>query len=132
MARRNPYRPGTASYARRREAELRRRAALARATADRARTPEARRRANQRAAAAERRLREIAARQEYRSRLRERDLQAFDSLPIGKQDQLLRILRDHPDSVPRDLPDPFTGPNRNMTWRLYYGTRAGSRQRAIA
>jgi hypothetical protein len=54
----------------------------------------------------------------------------FDHLSIDKQTRLLVILRDFPDSVPRDLPDPFAGTDRNMTWRLYYSTRAGSRQRA--
>jgi len=132
MARRTPYRPGTASYARARTAELRRRAALSRAIAGRAKTPEARRRASRKAAAAERGLREIAVRQEYRSRLSERDRDAFSALTITGQNQLLRVLRDHPDSIPRDLPDPFAGPNRNLIWRLYYSTRAGARQRAAA
>lgn len=40
--RRNPYRPGTPSYARFRGAALRRRTALARATAGRAITPQTR------------------------------------------------------------------------------------------
>ena len=132
MARRTPYRPGTASYARARTAELRRRAALSRAIAGRAKTPEARRRASRKAAAAERGLREIAVRQEYRSRLSERDRDAFSALTITGQNQLLRVLRDHPDSIPRDLPDPFAGPNRNLIWRLYYSTRVGARQRAAA
>ena len=131
MPRRNPYRPGTASYARRREAELRRRTALARATAGRAKTPEARRRAHRRAAAAERGLREIAARQEYRSRLRERDVEAFDSLSIGKQDRLRRVLRNYPNGVPADAPDPFFGPQRSVAWRLYYANRARIRQQSI-
>ena len=132
MARRSPYRPGTASYAQAREATLKRRLVLARATAGRATRPEARRRADRRAAAARRGLRAIEARQEYRSRLSERDRDNFSTLTITAQDQLLRMLRDHPDSIPRDLPDPFAGPNRNLIWRLYYSTRAGARQRAAA
>jgi len=134
MARRrkNPYRPGTESYARWRKAELRRRAALAQSTAKRTKKPEVRQRANRRAAAAERGLREIAVRQEYRSRLSERDRDAFSALTITGQNQLLRMLRDHPDSIPRDLSDPFAGPNRNLIWRLYYSTRVGARQRAAA
>jgi hypothetical protein len=132
MARRIPYRPGTPAYERARAAQLRQRAALSRATAGRAKTPEARRRASRQAAAAERGLREIAARKEYRFRLRDRDRDNFSTLPITRQDQLLRMLRDHPDSIPRDLPDPFAGPNRNLIWRLYYSTRAGVRQRGTA
>jgi hypothetical protein len=132
MARRSFYRPGTVSYALEREAKLRRRAALARATAARAKTPAARRRASRRAAIAERGLRDIAARQEYRSHLLERDRAMFDHLSIDKQTRLLTMLRDFPDSVPRDLPDPFAGTDRNTTWRLYYSTRAGSRQRTTA
>jgi hypothetical protein len=132
MARRSEYRPGSSSYMRQRQAELRRRAALARATAGRAKTSEGRRRAQRRAAAAERGLREIAARQDYRSRLAERDRVEFDHSSLSEQDRLRTMLRDYPDSVPRDLPDPFVGRNRNSLWRLYYSTRAGSRQRAIA
>jgi hypothetical protein len=130
--RRNSYRPGTESYARWRKAELRRRAALARATAERTKKPEVRQRANRRAAAAERGLREIASRQDYRSALNERDRDAFNHLSINQQNQLLRVLLDYSETVPSDLPDPFAGRNRSSLWRLYYSTRAGSRQRAAA
>jgi hypothetical protein len=132
MARRSPYRPGTASYARAREAQLRRRAALARATAGRAKTAEGRRRAQQRAAAAQRGLRAIEARQEFRSQLRERDRTEFNGLSLSGQDRLRRMLQDFPEGVPRDMPDPFAGAKRNAAWRLYYATRAGIRQRAAA
>lgn len=132
MARRSAYRPGSPSYARERQAVLRRQTALARATAGRAKRPEARRRAQRRASTAERGLREIAARQDYRSRLSERDRAEFDHFSLSEQDRLRTMLRDYPDSVPRDLPDPFVGRNRNTLWRQYYSTRAGSRQRAIA
>jgi hypothetical protein len=125
--RRNPYRPGTIRYARFRETTLRRRAALARVNAARARTPETRRRAKQRATGAQRALRAVEAREEYRSHLNERDRVAFNRMPITRQERLLKITREYPDSVPKDLPDPFIGPQRNTLWPLYYSTRAGIR-----
>jgi hypothetical protein len=131
-SRRNPYRPGTASYARRREADLRRRAALARATAGRAKTLDARRRAKQRASAVRRALRAIEAREDFRSNLNERDRRTFDSWSIAKQEQFLRVTQAFPDRVPADIPDPFAGPQRSPSWRLYYSTRAGMRPRATA
>lgn len=130
--RKNPYRPGTASHAQFREASLKRRANLARANAARATTPETRRRAKQRASAAQRALRAIETRQEFRSRLRGRDRSEFDGLSLRGQDRLLRVQQDFPEGVPADLPDPFVGPKRSDTWRLYYATRAGMRQRALA
>jgi hypothetical protein len=130
--RRNPYRPGTIRYARFREAALKRRAALARVNAARAKTPETRRRSKQRATAAERALRAITAREEYRSKLNERERIDFNRKSISKQEILLKIRREYPDSVPKDLPDPFVGPQRNGLWRLYYATRAGIRLRATA
>ena len=131
-SRRNPYRPGTASYARFREAALRRRAALAWATAARARTPETRRQAQQRASAAQRGLRAIETREEFRSELNEHDRSTFDRLSIKRQNRLLEVARVYPDSIPRDLPDPFYGPHREALWRLSYSTRAGIRLRATA
>ena len=130
--RRNPYRPGTESYARWRQAGLARRAALAQATAARAKKPEARRRAKRRASAAKRGLREISARQDYRSGLNERDRDAFNHLSIEQQNQLMRVLLGYSEAVPLDLPDPFVGRRRNELWRLYYATRAGIRQRQAA
>jgi len=137
MARwRNPYRPGTESYARFRQAELARRAALAQATAERAKKPEARRRAKRRVAAAERGLRDIAERRDYRSQLSERDRSEFSRYSIAAQNKLLTMLSDFPASVPppTELPDPFADDpkNRASLWRLYYSTRAGSRQRRAA
>ena len=129
--RRNPYRPGTASYARYREAALRKRAALARANAARAKTTEARRRSKQRASSAQRAIREIETREEFRSKLNERERANFDSLSIAQQDRLLTVNRAYPESVPRDIPDPFTGPKRAPLWRLNYATRAGIRLRAV-
>jgi hypothetical protein len=131
-SRRNPYRPGTASYARFREATLKRRAALAQVNAARAKTPETRRRSKQRATAAQRALRAIETREEYRSRLNERERINFNKKSIGQQEILLEMRRKHPDSVPKDLPDPFAGPQRNGLWRLYYATRAGIRLRSTA
>jgi hypothetical protein len=130
--RRNPYRPGTASYARLRRATLKRRAALAQVNAARAKTPETRRRSKQRAAAAQRALRAIETREEYRSKLNERERIDFNQKSISTQEILLKIRREYPDSVPKDLPDPFAGPQRNSLWRLYYATRAGIRLRATA
>ena len=130
--RRNPYRPGTVSYARRREAILKQRAALARANAARANTPETRRRARQRVSAVRRALRAIEEREGYRSKLYEPERTAFDGLSLRGQDKLLRVLQDLPEGVPSDLPDPFAGAKRSATWRLYYATRAGIRQRALA
>ena len=129
---RNPYRPGTASYARFREATLKRKAALARANAARAKTPETRRRAKQRATAAQRALRAIETREEFRSKLNEHDRAAFGRMPITRQERLMKIKREYPESVPKDLPDPFVGPQRNVLWRLNYSTRAGIRLRPTA
>jgi hypothetical protein len=132
MARRNPYRPGSASYAQFRETLQRRRATLASARATRAKTPETRRRAQRQAAAAARELRAIEARQEFRCNLNERDRMQFDRLSLTGQDRLRRVLWDFPEDVPSDVPDPFVGARRSETWRLCYATRAGIRQRAAA
>jgi hypothetical protein len=130
--RRNPYRPGTASYARLRGVRLKRKAALAEANAARAKTPETRRRSTQRASAAKRALRKIETREGFRSKLTEPERSLFDRLPITWQDQELKVDREFPDGVPRDQPDPFTGPHRDSLWRLSYATRAGIRLRAVA
>jgi len=130
--RRNPYRPGTASYARFRQAALKKKAALAQATAARSKTPETGRRAKRRASAAQRSLRAIETREEFRSKLDESDRTAFGQLAITQQERLLKIEREYPESVPQDLPDPFVGPQRNVLWRLSYSTRAGIRLRATA
>src|SRR5580698_8998943 len=98
---RNPYRPGTASYVRFREATLKRRAALARANAARAKTPETHRRAKQRASSAQRALRVIETREEFRSRLGERERGLFDRLSIAQQDRLMQVSREYRDSVPK-------------------------------
>jgi hypothetical protein len=129
---RNFYRPGTAPYARLRAATLKRRAALAEVNTARAKTPETRQRAKRQVSAARRQLRTINTRQEFRSRLHERDRAAFDGLSLTSQDRLLRVSQDFPEGVPNDLPDPFPGAKRSETWRLYYATRAGIRQRAVA
>src|ERR1700685_588321 len=108
--RRNPYRPGSPSYARLREADLKRKAALARATASRAKSPETRQSANRRVSAALRALQVVESRTEYRAKLNEHERQVFDQLTVATQQQLVEVRREYPDSVPRDLPDPFTGP----------------------
>ena len=130
--RRNPYRPGTASYARYRKAALKRQTALDQATAVRAKAPTTRRRMKQRATAAQRSLRAIETREEYRSKLNEQDRIAFGRMPIARQERLMKIQREYPDSIPVDLPDPFAGPQREALWRLSYSTRAGIRLRATA
>jgi len=129
---RNPYRSGTASYARYRKAALKRKAALAQATAVRAKTPGTGERAKQRAAAAQRALRAIETREEFRSKLSEPDRVSFSQMPITRQERLMKIQREYPESVPKDLPDPFVGTQRNVLWRLSYSTRAGIRLRASA
>ena len=125
--RRNPYRPGTASYARLRKAILKRRAALAKATAARTKSPEARGRAKRRASATQRQIQEIETREKFRAELNDPDRSGFDRLPIKQQKRLLEVERVYPDSVPKDVPDPFVGPKREALWRLSYSTRAGIR-----
>jgi type II secretory pathway component PulK len=104
---RNPYRSGTASYARFRKAALKRKSALAQATAARSKRPETGWRAKQRATAAQRALRAIETREEFRSNLNESDRAAFGRKSITQQQRLLKIQREYPESVPKDLPDPF-------------------------
>ena len=130
--RRNPYRSGTASYARFRRGALKRKSALAQATAARAKTPETGRRAKQRATGAQRALRAIETREQFRSNLNAPDRLSFSQMPITRQERLMKIQREYPESVPKDLPDPFEGPQRNVLWRLSYSTRAGIRLRASA
>jgi hypothetical protein len=129
---RNFYRPGSPHYARLSKATLKRRVALAGANAARAKTPETRRRAKQRVSAAQRALRAIERREDYRSKLNERDRSIFDRLSIADQNLTLEMARVYPDGIPRDLPDPFYGPHRETLWRLSYSTRAGIRLRAVA
>lgn len=124
---RNIYRPGTARYARLRAAQLRRQAKLAQATATRAKSRNVRARAKRRARAAQRALRDIKRREAYRSELNEADRASFGHLSIEQQRRLLALMREYPDTIPRDLPDPFVGPNRDVLWRLSYSTRAGIR-----
>ena len=129
---RNPYRSGTASYARFRKAALKRKSALAQATAARSKRPETGQRAKQRATAAQRALRAIETREEFRSNLNESDRLSFSQMSITRQERLLKIQREYPESIPKDLPDPFVGPHRNADWRLSYSTRAGIRLRPSA
>jgi hypothetical protein len=83
-SRRNPYRPGSASYAQVRKVALKRRAALARTAVARAKTLEMRRRARKQTSAAQRGLRAIERRTEFRSHLGENDLNSFDQLSIAQ------------------------------------------------
>lgn len=132
LSRRNPYRPGTISYARFRRAALKRRAALAKANIDRANTPETRRRTRRRVSATQRALQAVERREEFRSKLSERDRGTFAHLTIGQQELIIAVNREYPDSVPKDIPDPFAGRQREALWRLSYSTRAGIRLRAVA
>jgi hypothetical protein len=131
-SRHNPYRPGTPAYDWLHEADLKRLFALAQANVDRAKTPKTRRRAKQRAAAAQRSLRKIERRREFRAKLNYHDQSVFDHLPIKLQERLMKVTREYPDSVPKDIPDPFIGPKREALWRLSYSTRTGIRLRATA
>ena len=131
-SRRNPYRPGTASYARLRQADLKRKVALAQATASRAKTPETRRHVKHRASDAQRALHAIERREELRTTLNEHDRSAFEHLTITQQERLMQVLREFPDRVPKDIPDPFVGPQREALWRLSYSTRTGIRLRRSA
>ena len=74
----------------------------------RSRSPDTRRRAKQRASATRRELRALETREEYRSKLNEQDRAAFGKMSIARQERLLKIKREYPDSVPKDLPDPFS------------------------
>jgi hypothetical protein len=129
--RRNPYRPGTPSYERLRRAELNRRLALAKSTADRAIDPEKRHKSLRRAATARRGLGQIEARAEFRSKLGPSGRAIFDRLPLKEQDRELHVRREYPDGIPRDAPDPFAGQHRDPLWRTYYssGSRAGEHLR---
>jgi hypothetical protein len=138
-ARRNPYRPGTPSYERQRRADLNRLRALSEAMAARAKKPEARRRAKRQAESARRGLRQIDTRSEFRGSLSDLDRALFDRLPVAQQQRLMTVARAYPEKIPADVPDPFADRHiyqrnfyRGSLWRLYYGTRAGIRQRATA
>jgi hypothetical protein len=129
---RNPYRPGTASYARFQKVALRRRAALSQANAARAKSPEARQRAQRRASAARVAIKKIETREQYRVNLSADDRREFGRLSIAEQDLLRQAMQQYPSGIPRDVPDPFARPRRSATWRLYYSTRAGIRLRPLA
>jgi hypothetical protein len=133
-ARRNPYRPGTRSYAAFRQSELNRRRALAEATAARAKNSGARLQAQLRAASARRGIRAIETRRVFRELLSDRDRSVFDALPINEQDRFRAAVQRFPEHVPPSDPDPFGGrPSyRGSLWRLYYSTRGGIRRRAAA
>jgi hypothetical protein len=132
--RRNPYRPGSASYERLRRAELNRRRALAEARASRATQPETKQRAQRQASAARRGMRQIETRAAFRNQLSERDRAVFNTLPIKEQDRFRAAVERYPEHVPPSDPDPFEGRSsyRGSLWPLYYSTRAGIRRRAAA
>jgi hypothetical protein len=62
-------------------------------------TPEERLSAQRQLAAVQRELREIAARREFRDRLRDHDREMFDLLSLNEQDQLRKMLGDRPDAL---------------------------------
>ena len=72
----------------------------------------------------------IEKREEFRSKLNEQDRATFTGQSIAQQEQFLRVSQVFPDRVPADIPDPFAGPQRSPSWRLYYSTRVGMRPRA--
>jgi hypothetical protein len=129
--RRNPYRPGTVSYAHARETDLRRRLALGRVNAARAKTPETRRRAKRVVSAAQQALRALEEREEYRSHLIEQEREIFGQLPIREQQREVAARHKYPDGIPSEVPDPFVGRNRERMWSLFYATRAGFRHRTL-
>jgi hypothetical protein len=129
--RQNPYRPGSAIYARVREAELRRRLTFGRVNAARAKTPETRRRATRAISAAQRALRALEEREEYRSSLIEQEREIFGLLPIREQQREVTARQKYPDGIPPEVPDPFVGPNRERMWRRFYATRTGFRRRTL-
>jgi hypothetical protein len=109
MARCNPYRPGTQSYAAFRQSELNRRRALAEATAARAKNSGARRRAQRRAASARRGIRAIEARREFRELLSDRDRSVFNALPINEQDRFRAAFSAFPNTFHLATPIPSAG-----------------------
>jgi hypothetical protein len=102
--RRNPYRPGTPSYAQFQESVLRKRHALSTANVARAKKPEKRRRLKQQAAAENRALHKIETREEYRAKLTGAERSNFARLPIKVQDRLIKVERAYPHSVPPGYP----------------------------
>jgi hypothetical protein len=81
----------------------------------------------QRVSAAQRALRAVERRKEFRSTLNELERHVFDRFPIMCQEVFIKVMQEYPDSVPKDIPDPFAGPQREPLWRLNYATRAGIR-----
>jgi hypothetical protein len=143
--RRNPYRRGSPSYERQRQADLSRRRALAEARAARATTSDARRRAQRQAAEARRGIRISKARREvgtaqaeFRAGLNWRDRMRWDRLPAAKQRLFIEERLKYPQEIPYDVPDPFLdNPSqrrqyRGQLWTLDYATRAAMRQRRVA
>jgi hypothetical protein len=129
--RRSPYRPGTPSYARAREAELRRRLALDRFNAARAKTTETRRRARRAISAAQQALRALEEREVHRAGLPEQSRKDFARLPIYEQQRIVAVEQRFPGGIPPEVPDPFVGRNRERMWGLFYAARSGYRQRTL-
>jgi hypothetical protein len=126
MARRfhSVFRPGTESYKKQRRALLNRRRALAEARERRTARPEVKRRAQRQATTARRGLREIEAREVFRTTLTPYQRTAFNRLSVSGQDRVRLAIQQYPDGIPPDVPDPFAGRDRGFLWRLYYSSRA--------
>jgi hypothetical protein len=62
-------------------------------------------------------------------RLGEYNIANLNSLPINDQEKFLNTIQKYPDGIPKDIPDPFEGVSRGVSWRLYYSTRGGIRYR---
>src|SRR5437868_2066044 len=107
--RRYSHRPGSDFHAQERRSDLKRRLALAEATAARTKDPEKRHRAQKRAATARRGLRQIETRAEFRAQLNDRDRAEFSALSITQQDRFRAAVQRFPEHVPPSDPDPFEG-----------------------
>jgi hypothetical protein len=80
----NPFRPGTASYAKRREELLKQKERRALTTAARAKQPEVRQQAQRQASAARSAIKKIDRTEAYRQTLAPNSRASFDRLPLSK------------------------------------------------
>ena len=134
MARRfhSPYKPGTESYKEQRRVLLNRRRVLAEERIKRTTRPEVKRRAQRQVTEARRELRQIEEREAFRTTRTPYQRTVLDQVSLSGQDRVRRALRQYPDGIPPNIPDPFAGRDRGLLWRLYYSSRgrAGEALRA--
>ena len=69
---------------------------------------------------------------EFRAKLDDYNRKRFNSFTLKEQDRQRAIDQKYPESVDKDIPDPFAGPHRGSLWRFYYSTRASIRYRETA